>query len=326
MSACESLPVCLPAQIDSAARYDREWRLRLQTVGNNAVGGAGLMQFWERALHFFTNCAITKQSDKLIAIQGIADLINQSQGQNSGQWCDNQGLWAQSLVWELPWTVSEGQSASRPTHDVQLPGQNLNERDLRLSFPSWSWASIKDAAVDISRCRPIAGCEENNLFLAIPEIYTPSASNTANPSPKSKARLAVLCPVGRGWMHSDGRHLTLGEGKSAAVQIFPDMENTIPLESEHGFLILSVDRSLKQHGNGRVYTLPVRPIPEASYEYSGFGLMVNKKPESRRTYERTGVVRFILDANGWKEICQVCESDSDKIVEGILPLTRVEII
>lgn len=139
--ACEALPNGLPTRLDAAARYDREWRGRLQRLGSGSSandGGlhGGEFEFWKRAVHFFTSCRITKYSDKLKAIQGVPDLMGNAQRQYAGQWFAHQGLWVQNLVCELSWKMPDGQTASRPTKDIQLDGKNLTEQQRELSFPS----------------------------------------------------------------------------------------------------------------------------------------------------------------------------------------------
>lgn len=345
MCACEALPAGLPARIDFEARSDRDWRRRLQKVKRDDANpdddtdGGALSEFWERAVHFFTSCSITKQSDRLKALQGIADLVYDAHGKYLGHWYKSQGLWENILVWELPWTVSDGQTPTRPTHDDQLPGKNQDEKERELSFPSWSWASIRDASVDTSTCLPDEEFldeqfqddkfQDRPLFLAKPKIHTPSPSPPGMPPPKP--RLVMDCPVGRGWMGNKDGHPTLGLDSEAPafakIDLFPDLQKKTPQDSEQEFLILAVTREpAPPYYNGEVIYRTTRiGLTESDYQYTGFGLMLSIKTASPFTYERTGVVKFTLDAKSWEGMRQACGGDPDKSWSD-LPRKLIEVI
>src|SRR6266576_3348812 len=78
MSSCETLPSGLPQALDRAATSDRHWRGRLlesRSLGYVPVAGANddsIEHFWNSAVRRYTSCDLTKGSDKLIAIWGIA--------------------------------------------------------------------------------------------------------------------------------------------------------------------------------------------------------------------------------------------------------------
>lgn len=299
---------------------------------NGAMYSGSLDSFWVRAVHFFTSCDITKQSDTLEAIRGIADLISEVREVDRQQWYKAQGLWEEALVWELPWTVSDWSSASRPTHDDEIGDLKLSKEARELSFPSWSWASIRNSAVDTSRF--LQDLEELDIdrqpnpnsypFLAKPTILTHSSLS------KNKARLLIECPVGSGrLLNEDGRPtLRFGSGTPtlATTRAFPDSQ-IIMKQLDHEFLILSIEReaSPRFDDGRRIYGGPRTNIPENDCVYSGFGLMINKKAHDPHTYERTGVFKFKLEAEGWKEMCKACGSNPEQSALD-LPRRRVELI
>ena len=129
MSSCETLPSGLPQALDRAATSDRHWRGRLlesRSLGYVTVAGANddsIEHFWNSAVQRYTSCDLTKGSDKLIAIWGIAKLVRDIIGEEYGA-----GLWERGLEEQLAWRVAECK---------------LDERPEALSHnPSWSWASM----------------------------------------------------------------------------------------------------------------------------------------------------------------------------------------
>lgn len=142
MSACETLPEALPLPLDYDASADRHWRGRLQESGGNrhiSVSGQNddsMEDFWRAAVKNYTSCNLTKQSDKRIAIWGIAKLVRDSLegGEEYGA-----GMWEHHLEEQLPWTVADWQTAERP--------------DSLLSNPTWSWTSVKGTVLLANRSR-----------------------------------------------------------------------------------------------------------------------------------------------------------------------------
>lgn len=127
LSACEALPNGLPRPMDTSAGPDRHWKGRLQLEGDEDVAGPNdqpLSTFWQTAVRKYTRCNITKRSDKLIAIRGIAKLVKDRMGVEYGE-----GLWEGNLEDQLAWRVAECQLVERPITEGR-------------KIPSWSWASM----------------------------------------------------------------------------------------------------------------------------------------------------------------------------------------
>ena len=128
LSACETLPGGLPQPMDSVAGPDRHWRARLQepeSKSENLVGAAAipLSTFWKTVVQAYTNCDLTFNKDKLIALWGIAKLFRDAEGGEYGN-----GLWEKSLEDQLAWRVAECKGPSTRNEDQ--------------SIPTWSWASM----------------------------------------------------------------------------------------------------------------------------------------------------------------------------------------
>lgn len=140
MSACETLPDKLPLPLDYNAAADRHWRGRLQESGGNrliSVSGQNddsIEDFWKAAVRNYTSCNLTKQSDKRIAIWGIAKLVRDSL-EGGEEYAA--GMWEHHLEEQLAWTVADWRTSERP--------------DSLLSNPSWSWMSVKSTILLASR-------------------------------------------------------------------------------------------------------------------------------------------------------------------------------
>ncbi|KAK8074110.1 hypothetical protein PG994_005009 [Apiospora phragmitis] len=138
LSACEAIPAGLPAVLDEGqTATDRHWRERLQVsaaASSPKTGGRvmriigtaddSLPAFWAAAVLFYTSCDITRQSDRLRAVWGIAKLVRDAEREEFGA-----GLWEQGLAQQLAWRVLGG-------------GGSLVAEDRTHDFPSWSWAAV----------------------------------------------------------------------------------------------------------------------------------------------------------------------------------------
>jgi hypothetical protein len=107
LSGCETLPGGLPQPMDSLAGPDRHWRGRLQVSEDSQEPLAGaidqsMASFWKTAIGKYTSCNLTKGSDKLIAMWGIAKLVRDALGVEYGE-----GLWEAQLEDQLAWHVVE---------------------------------------------------------------------------------------------------------------------------------------------------------------------------------------------------------------------------
>lgn len=81
LSACEAFPAGIPFSLDHKASTDRHWRGRLEQsdVPSNALSGANDNEssytFWMSAVQAYTDCNLTNQKDKTMAIWSAAKLL-----------------------------------------------------------------------------------------------------------------------------------------------------------------------------------------------------------------------------------------------------------
>jgi hypothetical protein len=128
MSACETLPAGLPLPLDQQAAMDRHWRLRLQsstrgTKPLSGIDGDSLEDLWASSVRTYTGLNLTNQSDKRMAIWGIAKRIRDMLNEEYFA-----GMWEGAVEEQLGWRVADCEMAERP--------QTLSD------IPTWSWASM----------------------------------------------------------------------------------------------------------------------------------------------------------------------------------------
>ena len=132
LKACETYPAGLPPNM-------RPGRISREIVGglfNNAGYRAGgiesgsetnrkdLWRLWEGIVELYSDLRLTYTSDKLVALSGIAKLMEQTL---NDQYCA--GLWRERLVTQLFWICD-------------CDEQRLRPRPTPYRAPSWSWASL----------------------------------------------------------------------------------------------------------------------------------------------------------------------------------------
>lgn len=135
MSACETLPSGLPLPLDQKSAMDRHWRGRLQesTRGTMLLSGVNddsLEDFWKLSVETYTRLDLTKQSDKRMAIWGVAKRVRDMLDEEYVA-----GMWETALEEQLAWRVADCTSA------VRLKDQ------LEKEAPTWSWASMKGTII-----------------------------------------------------------------------------------------------------------------------------------------------------------------------------------
>ena len=117
LDACETFPGGLPPAI----LQQQSMRTGFKNIGSMNNPESRLYPQWERVTRAYTQGGLTKTSDKIIALAGIAAEIQSILNDDYLA-----GLWRQYLAEQLVWQV-------------------VGERTSRSSFyraPSWSWLSI----------------------------------------------------------------------------------------------------------------------------------------------------------------------------------------
>lgn len=118
LNACESYPEGLWEEM-----YTLAWKRNFTHTGLSHVPSRKLMIIWHKLVEQYTKCSLTMDEDKLVAISGIAKLVQRKLEDDYLA-----GLWRRSLLEDLLWEVrGDGVGAQRPD---------------RYRAPSWSWASV----------------------------------------------------------------------------------------------------------------------------------------------------------------------------------------
>lgn len=116
-SKCEAFPAGIPLH-STLKDFDCLWELKEEQSSRSSVH---LFNTWNGLVKEYTRCALTKRSDKLVAIAGLASLFHE---RSNDQYIA--GLWRAHLAEYLVWRVYE-------------PIMKLGT-DYRA--PSWSWAAV----------------------------------------------------------------------------------------------------------------------------------------------------------------------------------------
>ncbi|KAK3348705.1 hypothetical protein B0T25DRAFT_569382 [Lasiosphaeria hispida] len=116
--ACERHPLGLGTPLP-AAESPRVFRIGAPRSPNPRLE---VYNIWKPIIHAYSSCAITKDTDKLVALHGIAAKVQGVLG------CEYvSGLWGLGLESQLAWNVVSPKSSHRPAQHVA---------------PSWSWAAV----------------------------------------------------------------------------------------------------------------------------------------------------------------------------------------
>lgn len=118
LKACESYPEGLPKGIET-----RSWKRNYTPTGLSHVPSRKLMMIWHELVEQYTRCSLTMDEDKLVAISGIAKIVQRKLKDDYLA-----GLWRRNLLEDLLWDV--------------LPIEVRAQRPDRYRAPSWSWASV----------------------------------------------------------------------------------------------------------------------------------------------------------------------------------------
>lgn len=147
MDACEAYPRGLPDYVKSVGHTDLK-RLKLDDTVISSTGPPKLstaprvpevpdasLQIWCDLVQAYTRTNLTKQSDKLIAFSGVAELVKKLYHEAETPRPNDSyvaGIFERHLIPMLEW------------HTRRFPGATSRHRDYRA--PTWSWASIDGRA------------------------------------------------------------------------------------------------------------------------------------------------------------------------------------
>jgi len=285
LQASEYLPDGDPKYKESSNSYTKMKRI---CYGNRDKDQDNVFADWERLVYHYTYCGLTFETDRLIALSGIASMV-----QKRTQ-CDYlAGMWRKSLpiglLWRK-WMPTATETAAKTMTNV--------DGSPKYVAPSWSWASAI-TSTDWTRCKG------NSWICATVRRYEMSLANPADKFGavlagmiELRAPLGTLNWIGRHGSNHFGAHIIvvtdlklsilLESGKTEVVARW----SSIPKYKE--FLFIDREEHLDLH---TAYFTVIRTVSEASQRdpesntvslgYNVEGLLLKRLPCSR--YMRIGV-------------------------------------
>ena len=109
--------------------YGRDFRRRLFHHDIRLLASVEIFRKWHSAVHFYSGLDLTKESDRLPALSGIASEFANTRGLSYMG-----GLWQEDPL-ALLWTTEEDREKTN----------QISTEDAR-NTPTWSWASVNRAA------------------------------------------------------------------------------------------------------------------------------------------------------------------------------------
>ena len=168
--ACETHPYGIPAGLLELSRdYKNIDGIVPNFLGDSADRRTTPDDFWGRIVSNYSTCTLTKESDKLFAIEGIASYVQKTR---SDQYIA--GMWRSSLPFSLLWLV----------HSTRRPA-----RSPTLGLPTWSWASI--AGGIIPAVIPTTADPLNDRYTSLCDVLEVSAA----PEQSGHSKLASLAQI-----------------------------------------------------------------------------------------------------------------------------------
>ncbi|KAJ4213319.1 hypothetical protein NW759_011161 [Fusarium solani] len=117
---------------EALGRYRSLFLTTKITLGKGDLNEAGLMMNWNKMIFLYSRCGLTKDSDKLIALCGVAKAF--SQFTQSKYFA---GIWENHLHSGLLWRPIES------VGNITIQGETWRYKEY--IAPSWTWASVKGA-------------------------------------------------------------------------------------------------------------------------------------------------------------------------------------
>ena len=181
-----------------------------------------------------------------------------------------------------------------------------------MTFPSWSWTSIK------GQVRVAQIWAPSTIYLVENhegESVAFKKSTQTNDDSASVDSLALRCHVGHGILKYQQGHdrmiLEVGNASNndeGLVQVFPD--TTLDIDADFKFLILFVSRQpakLRMPDGREILRVIDEDDPSTEFTYSGLGLLIEEMEDKPGYYVRIGVIKFSeLSEQGWQQVKQAC--------------------
>jgi hypothetical protein len=267
--ACESFPEGIREErdeifIDAATAMRRISGRSRETLNQN----------WLNVVERYTECGLTKKEDKLVAIAGVAKVVQALSKLPAEDYLA--GLWKEDLVRDLLWHVTS--TGARP------PGYQA---------PSWSWASVEGAVMFNN-----SGARNSDSRLAVEILDSHIDSDNAGPFGILKgACLKVAAPIFQASLCDQN----VTEGRNASLQklvingrTYSKLEKNLSVSVDDERLYsqwASEGRKLYFCRFGTTATIP----GVFDYGYMSDGLLLERVGSCRGEYQRIGWIRLFHD-------------------------------
>ena len=119
----------VPELVVETTSYEQDLRTKTRLY---EVDDQHLLHFWRYIIQHYSRCGLTKRSDKLAAVQGIAHSIQKRLPEDLKPYY--WGVWEGDLPFGLLWFSHQGR-------------EDGTSDDRNIEFPSWSWASVSNPIV-----------------------------------------------------------------------------------------------------------------------------------------------------------------------------------
>jgi hypothetical protein len=153
-SLCEQFPLRMPSQVTYSLSTGIALHVRGSEMRRNANMAADssldAFNIWNMIVGRYSLCALTYESDKLIAIAGLASKLEK---EIKSQYLA--GLWRKHLAYQLLWNIG-GRTAEAP---------RLRTREY--IAPTWSWASI---TAYIENACQVHFADERDIIISISSV------------------------------------------------------------------------------------------------------------------------------------------------------------
>lgn len=146
--AAEAYPDGLPKAIEC----DPDFKKRLQSDADSQINCMSIYdqhQIWSQIVEYYSECGLTKSSDKLVALSGLAKRAKRLFRDDYVA-----GMWRRTLEFDLFWYTEDVTQALRWQEEA-----NISTRAESYRAPSFSWASI-DAEIRM----PVYGGNDRDLL------------------------------------------------------------------------------------------------------------------------------------------------------------------
>lgn len=208
---------------------------------------------WFEIVRCYSKCKLTKASDKLAAIMGLAVVVQKSLGCRYVA-----GMWEQDVVDQLPWYLTP----------VEAPG---SRDEVRAMGPSWSWVSVNGCV--IHRLKYLS-YEPRTRRVEVEKLEVDYASDNSFGA-VTRAELSLRCRA-------------LYYGKLGEFEYFQENIGSCLFGNDKMPGRLSIDVWWDSAGGygteEQAYLLPTHYIPKSGL----WGLVVQPSDQGQGFYERAG--------------------------------------